>query len=312
MSFPEILTSNLSLSVSVSGNIVSIQKDVDFLIQDVRLKTTDFDNPTVDLSVDGEYHIRFTLDGAQVNRFAPPVRRGFYAVKVDNFDYNPFHFNASSSMMRSVSTEDMLICTVAVTAGSLSIVEIFRNAASGLYALSTTNSNNLPNTVVSTDDTGFIPYNLIDTSHLSAVKLATARKIIISGDAAGFNTFDGSKDIQIPVVINSVKSAEKLKTPFSIILSGGVSGVISGIDGSVGITASITVDPTLHVHTNLYDKTYIDANFYPKSAFGNLSNIYYRTAPLNLTVNEVPDLSSKYPTMAQYNALVARIVALGG
>lgn len=79
-----------------------------------------------------------------------------------------------------------------------------------------------------------------------AERLATPRKIALTGAAEGEGSFDGSKNVEIKVtkITGSLSEAEKavaLKTGRNIFLSGGVTGSPNYVfDGSRDITINVT------------------------------------------------------------------------
>jgi hypothetical protein len=281
------------MDVTVDGLSLVIPPDVEFYIRDVLLNTDNLTSRLIIGGADGDYHLRFTLNGDNINQFSPNAVCNFYLVRVDDTKYNPNRFSANDFFLKNISSEDMLVLTANLTNGVLSIVQLFANTTFDKLLA----EGGRAGTAVVIDETGHIPSYLINESQLTVPRLTTPRRITLSKHASGYVDFDGSKDVQLPVTINNTDlAAARIKTPFNLILGGDVTGEFFSIDCSGDATASVTVDPDKHIHSNIYTKSEIDSSIYKKSDFQNIQDLVYRTSNLNITVSELPltDLDQRY------------------
>ena len=146
--------------------------------------------------------------------------------------------NTGATVIQSVGLDGM---------GHVTSVATKTLAASDVAAVPTTDVVTSPtaNKILKLDVAGKLPGSITgsaDGNAATATKLATARNIVIAGDADGTGSFDGSANVTITVALDNVVTAGS-NTKLTYNAKGLVTGAARAKPSEVGITTSATASP---------------------------------------------------------------------
>jgi len=113
LEYPEILTTNNIFSITDNSNgTITINSNQEFFVQDVKLNTSRWGDSERTFSVNASttYHLRFSLNGKQINNFTPK-RLSFYIVDVSDTNYNPNGVDETDTQF-DTKYDDMLIAKI--------------------------------------------------------------------------------------------------------------------------------------------------------------------------------------------------------